>query len=887
MPSAALLRSLLLTGVACAALWTGVAVAEPQPEVQIGAESAGLALAAAFDERGVAALEADDRPAAAAFFEKAVELRRRLAPGTDLLKLALSHLGVAYNRLGRLGDARKALEEGLAIARRLDPDGLREASLRNNLGKVTYELGDMVAAEEHLRRSKELRERLAPESLPLAQSLNNLGALMRSLGELEKAEVWYRQALELRRRLDPQGETVVTTLVNLAILLEQRGAGEAVDLAREAVALATAGAPGGDAEAWAQKTLAHVLLGQRPSTAESRKAAVEAARRSVEVHRRLADVSTVLADALMVLGRAHLAAGELEDAGAAFEEALELCARLAPDSRWEAGAWHALADLERRRGADQTALGHELRAIELAEAASRPAGETPRELARAAAESVEWYRTASLAAARLGRLETAFDLTERARARGLHAALAERRLAFGRDLPAAVETRRQQLAARYESAWGRLEAARSRAELTAAQEELTELRDARQSLERSIRQVSPRLAELRRPSPATARQVSRELPSGTLLLSWIVGEESSLVLALLGGAGRSDAAEDPAAPVAGLAAYPLAVGRAELASRLDTWRALLEQPSPGSEPAHERLARGLWEDLLSPLETQLAAARRVVVMPDRSLRGLPFAALRDGAGRYLVERMPISRAPSATVALRRAWRPVDPRRPLVVFADPEPNGRPLPWSRLEAEALAGVHPGPSRVRLGEAAAENAFKAVGQDAGFLHFAGHAEIVSRFPMDSFLRLADGDGEDGLLRTWEIFQSLRIDAELVTLSSCRADAETTFDGQGLDGLTQAFVFAGARAVVSSHWQVRDRPTALLMIRFYKHLARGRDLDQALRQAQLDLLLGRTDGSEVDRSGWLGRLRAWTGLGAATVVSPGLEHPNRWAAFELMLGR
>ena len=93
-------------------------------------------------------------------------------------------------------------------------------------------------------------------------------------------------------------------------------------------------------------------------------------------------------------------------------------------------------------------------------------------------------------------------------------------------------------------------------------------------------------------------------------------------------------------------------------------------------------------------------------------------------------------------------------------------------------------------------------------------------------------------GLLQAWEVFEQLRLDADLVTLSSCGTGTGQAPAGEGVLSLARAFQYAGARSVVASLWDIPDRSTALLMQRFYAGLAGGLDKDEALRRAQLALL-------------------------------------------------
>jgi CHAT domain-containing protein len=82
------------------------------------------------------------------------------------------------------------------------------------------------------------------------------------------------------------------------------------------------------------------------------------------------------------------------------------------------------------------------------------------------------------------------------------------------------------------------------------------------------------------------------------------------------------------------------------------------------------------------------------------------------------------------------------------------------------------------------------------------------------------------------------VRLDADLVVLSGCETALGEEQGGEGLIGLTRAFQFAGARTVMASLWSVRDQATSELMIRFYKHLRAGLPKDEALRQAQVELI-------------------------------------------------
>jgi CHAT domain-containing protein len=112
-----------------------------------------------------------------------------------------------------------------------------------------------------------------------------------------------------------------------------------------------------------------------------------------------------------------------------------------------------------------------------------------------------------------------------------------------------------------------------------------------------------------------------------------------------------------------------------------------------------------------------------------------------------------------------------------------------------------------------------------------------------------------ENGLLQAWEIFEQVRIDADLVTLSACNTALGKDMGGEGLVGLTRAFQFAGARSVLASLWAVGDESTASFMPRFYRRFRDGLTKDEALRQTQIE---------------WIRSTRT--------------AHPIHWAAFQLI---
>jgi CHAT domain-containing protein len=167
----------------------------------------------------------------------------------------------------------------------------------------------------------------------------------------------------------------------------------------------------------------------------------------------------------------------------------------------------------------------------------------------------------------------------------------------------------------------------------------------------------------------------------------------------------------------------------------------------------------------------------------------------------------------------------------------------LPFSRAEALAVAGQVPRDAQLQAVDFDASLALATSGKlnDYRIIHFATHGFINTSRPELSGLALSlvdrDGRARDGFLRLNTIY-NLRLSADLVVLSACQSALGKEVAGEGLIGLTRGFMYAGARRVIASLWQVSDAATAELMKKFYAGmLQRHLPPAAALRAAQLEM--------------------------------------------------
>ncbi|HEX3554318.1 MAG TPA: CHAT domain-containing protein [Thermoanaerobaculia bacterium] len=277
-----------------------------------------------------------------------------------------------------------------------------------------------------------------------------------------------------------------------------------------------------------------------------------------------------------------------------------------------------------------------------------------------------------------------------------------------------------------------------------------------------------------------------------------------------------------------------------------------------------RQARALSRILLGPVARRLGNKRLLIVTPPE-LQYIPFATLPDLTAEGppepddrwplpLVVHHEIVSAPSSSViaALRARARRPEPPNLLALVADPiyELNGaRPLagrfeslPSSRDEAETIASLARGETVLKLYDFRA-NREEVMDQLGAYriLHFAVHGDPNKNNPGLSALVLSafdrKGQPRDPFLRARDI-QYLGLPADLAVLSACGTGLGMEVRGEGLLGLTQAFLSAGTSSVVVSLWDVDDLATKKLMSSFYSRLLkRGWRPSAALREAQIEM--------------------------------------------------
>lgn len=242
--------------------------------------------------------------------------------------------------------------------------------------------------------------------------------------------------------------------------------------------------------------------------------------------------------------------------------------------------------------------------------------------------------------------------------------------------------------------------------------------------------------------------------------------------------------------------------------------------------------------LLAPLEEELTAARRLIVVPDRATRGVPWAALRRSAdGPALLDRLVVRLQPTALHggATPRAIAAPLTAGGLLAVGDPWTNGElpALPGARTEAFEAARRF-SRATVLVGREATRARLLAELPRAEVVQIASHF-TAGEDPWSTRIVLASDEagGDQGLAVSEIVGLDLRR-ARLVVLSGCATGREGTPSLEGTFAAAGAFLAAGAREVVSTLWPVDDRTTTELMAELYDRLEAGYETDEALREAQ-----------------------------------------------------
>ena len=282
----------------------------------------------------------------------------------------------------------------------------------------------------------------------------------------------------------------------------------------------------------------------------------------------------------------------------------------------------------------------------------------------------------------------------------------------------------------------------------------------------------------------------------------------------------------------------------------------MADPLGASQSAGEKL----YQMLVAPAAEWIAKDARVIIVPDGALHEINFETLvvAGPERHYWIDDVQVEIAPSLATLTTAAAPVAKGTSQLLLVGNAlarEPEFPALAYATAEMSHVAAHFPADAVTRLErEHASPAAYTAARPDSfAYVHFTAHATTNLDSPLDSVVVLSGSD--DGYKLYARDVAALRLHAELVTVSACRSAGDHAYSGDGLIGLSWAFMKAGARRVIAGLWDIDDASTPQLMDRLYAGIAAGHPPGRALREAK----------------------RALIAAGGASAA------PYRWAAFEL----
>jgi CHAT domain-containing protein len=734
--------------------------------------------------------------------------------------ITLNNLGVAYGMMGEQQKARDFLQQALSLLR-ASGDKNAESYTLSNIGNAYSRSEDYEAALKFYDQAQVIQRQTGNRAQE-AETLDLIGVAYSEMGQPQKALGYHDQALKIHR--------------------------ETGNVRREAISL---------------RNLGHVyiLLGQPDQ-------ALAELSQGLAIFRRIGDLNSAGA-ALEDNARAQLAKGNLGDARKNIEEAL------------------GLVETVRARSGNQ-----QLRASYLASREQAYEFYINLLMQQNSKDPGKGHDAEALQASERGRARSLTEMLNEAHVdirQGVGGDLVKKERELGQSLNGKAQ-RQIQLTAQKGS----------KQEIETLKGEISALEDEYQQVQVAIRKASPAYAALTQPQPLGLKEIQAQLDQGTMLLEYSLGEERSYVWAVTQNSLKTyELPKREQIEKAARLVYDLMTARSQskAGENVQTKPERVAQADSQLLAASKELSRMVLEPLGSELR-----AERLIVVADGALQYVPFAALPVVGGqlsaaqvnhtngppniyRSLIQDHEIISLPSASaLAIQREG--LRNRKPapnaVAVIADPvfsasderlnaaaktgaakqapadsssntriiehlaDDSGliiRRLKFTRQEADQILAEAPRAKNLRAIDFKANRALATGGELSKYryVHFATHGYIDSERPDLSaiVLSLVDEEGkpQDGFLRANEIY-NLSLPAELVVLSACETGLGKEIKGEGLVGLTQGFMYAGARRVVVSLWNVNDKATAELMARFYRGMLReNKTPAAALRTAQMEM--------------------------------------------------
>jgi CHAT domain-containing protein/Tfp pilus assembly protein PilF len=741
------------------------------------------------------------------YYNKSLAIDEENATSSVDIATRLNNIGFVYQNQGDFARALDCYYKALVIDEAIGGNSTQIAIVLNNIGLIYRYQGDLVNALEYFQKSLVIDQVINAVSMETATDLNNIGFVYRSQGDLVNALKYFQQALVILEKEFPKSKETAASLNNVGIIYHSKSDGD-------------------------------LFL------------ALEYYKRALLILELSAPNSSEIAGSLRNIGAVYYA---LDDFGLALEY-YEKALSIAENLRRSIGS---------HRAAEYTFISKLGSIYSMFSCYEKQTQED---------KGIHSYASTN-----------AFDLAERVRAKTMSDRLAEKNLTIvpkNKKQQKLLEQQKQvhfDLAHAYDRKYQvRQNIFPNTAVKEKADRDIQELERLQDDLYLALRRDFPEYATIEYPKPLTLTQTQQEiLTLNTALLAffrtdkkyylWIVHQNNNHMIPL---PSTLEEMRDKVSDAVG----GFHLRRPAKSASQKEWHQF--QAAVEAREILETVAM-LWlsKTLLRFIPVHFwEGIRRLLIIPDGILHYLPFEMLpwTSDDGDTLGDAYSISYAPSTTVLhnLRtlRENRPVpaygaefvafgDPGKDYPPFNPSDAPARPdndtrrdgnnrILGTREEIHTIAEQFTeSQRRIFLGKDATERRAITETEDAKYLHFATHGSYDSEQAMGGYLDLAApqvGDNPEGQpikyddkLSVQDII-NLRLTAEMVVCSACVTGLGQVKSGEGMEGMSRAFLYAGAKCVLVTLWPVSDAHMPEYMEHLYTELRTGKTVADALFHAR-----------------------------------------------------
>jgi CHAT domain-containing protein/Tfp pilus assembly protein PilF len=447
----------------------------------------------------------------------------------------------------------------------------------------------------------------------------------------------------------------------------------------------------------------------------------------------------------------------------------------------------------------------------------------------------------------------AFNFLEKAKARAFLDSLELSKIDISKDVDPELLNRKKEIEKNISNIYTKIRAAELSPENNERlQEDLKKSESDLEILKREIRIKSPTYADIQYPEITSLQEAQRKLvDSNTAFFAYCIGKEHSYAFVIT----KKDFRIFQLPP------------RKNIQGQVSDYLKVISD----KENKHFKLGYELFSTLVLPgLDKNI---KNIIFVPDDILHFLPFETLiTDREKRnWLIKDFKIAYAPSISslreIIKRKNSNGPKPRMDILAFGDPffgpweaGENGSDvfqdfysskafnffrLKYSGFEIDKISALFNKRKRriFRREQASKEQLMNHSLDEYKIIHFATHSILDEKIPDRSSIVLSIDEDltEDGFLLMREIY-NLKLNSDLVTLSSCQTGLGEFIKGEGIEGINRAFFYAGASSVLMSLWAVNDQASYQLMERFYIHLRSSESIMSALRKAKLEMIDSKT---------------------------------------------